>query len=65
MPWLVWPVFVLCLGLIAALEFSLDGRLTIGTPSMARDYGLMAVVCVILAALPCLLTGKLNQNESK
>lgn len=65
MPWFVWPVFVLCLGLIAALEFSLDGRLTIGTPSMARDYGLMAVVCVILAALPCLLTGKLNQNESK
>ena len=65
MPWFVWPVFVLCLGLIAALEFSLDGRLTIGTPSMARDYGLMAVVCVILAFLPCLLTGKLNQNESK
>lgn len=65
MPWFVWPVFVLCLGLIAALEFSLDGRLTIGTPSMARDYGLMAVVCVILAILPCLLTGKLNQNESK
>jgi len=65
MPWLVWPVFVLCLGLIAALEFSLDGRLTIGTPSMARDYGLMAAVCVILAALPCLLTGKLKQNESK
>lgn len=65
MPWFVWPVFVLCLGLIAALEFSLDGRLTIGTPSMARDYGLMAAVCVILAALPCLLTGKLNQNESK
>ena len=65
MPWFVWPVFVLCLGLIAALEFSLDGRLTIGTPSMARDYGLMAAVCVILAALPCVLTGKLNQNESK
>lgn len=65
MPWFVWPVFVLCLGLIAALEFSLDGRLTIGTPSMARDYGLMAVVCVILATIPCLLTGKLNQNESK
>ena len=65
MPWFVWPVFVLCLGLIAALEFSLDGRLTIGTPSMARDYGLMAVVCVILATLTCLLTGKLNQNESK
>ena len=65
MPWFVWPVFVLCLGLIAALEFSLDGRLTIGTPSMARDYGLMAAVCVILAALPCLLTGKLKQNESK
>ncbi len=65
MPWFVWPVFVLCLGLIAALEFLLDGRLTIGTPSMARDYGLMAVVCVILAALPCLLTGKLKQNESK
>lgn len=65
MPWFVWPVFVLCLGLIAALEFSLDGRLTIGTPSMARDYGLMAAVCVILAAIPCLLTGKLNQNESK
>ena len=63
MPWFVWPVFVLCLGLIAALEFSLDGRLTIGTPSMARDYGLMAAV--ILAALPCLLTGKLKQNESK
>ena len=65
MPWFVWPVFVLCLGLIAAVEFSLDGRLTIGTPSMARDYGLMAAVCVILAALPCLLTGKLKQNESK
>ena len=65
MPWFVWPVFFLCLGLIAALEFSLDGRLTIGTPSMARDYGLMAVVCVILATIPCLLTGKLKQNESK
>ncbi len=65
MPLFVWPVFVLCLGLIAALEFSLDGRLTIGTPSMARDYGVMTVVCVILAALPCSLTGELNLDESK
>ena len=65
MPWFVWPVFVLCLGMIAALEFSLDGRLSIGTPSMARDYGLMAAVCVILAAVPCFLTGRLETRYSK
>jgi len=65
MPWFVWLIFILCLGMIAALEFSLDGRLSIGTPSMARDYGLMAVVCIILAALPCALTGKLEACHSK
>ena len=65
MPWFVWLIFSLCLGMIAALEFSLDGRLSIGTPSMVRDYGLMVIVCIILAALPCVLTGRLETCHSK
>lgn len=38
---------------VVALEFSLDGRLTIGIPSLGRDYGIMAALCALMAALPC------------
>ncbi len=47
-----WQVVALCVLLVAALEFSLDGRLTIGTPTLARDYGIMAATCAALFAAP-------------
>jgi len=40
---------------IVLLEFSLDGRLSWGTASEARDYAIMVVLCAVMAAVPCFL----------
>ena len=50
-----WIGLILCAALIVVLEFSLDGRLTIGNPTLARDYGVMFFVCAVMCALPCSL----------
>ena len=47
-----WVLLLLCVAAGVLLEFSLDGRLTWGTPTLLRDYGLMAVACVILLCVP-------------
>lgn len=47
-----WTAVALCVLTVVLLEFSLDGRLTVGTPSLARDYGIMAAVCAALFAVP-------------
>lgn len=47
-----WAVVALCVVGVVLLEFSLDGRLTIGTPTLLRDYSLMAVLCAALFAAP-------------
>ncbi len=52
---IAWIVVVLCVAAVAALEFSLDGRLTFGNPTLARDWSLMAIACAALFATPCLL----------
>ena len=57
-----WIVMVLCVGAVAALEFSLDGRLTFGNPTLARDWGLMAAVCAVLFAMPCMLLRKARKQ---
>ena len=50
-----WLVIVLCVAAVAALEFSLDGRLTFGHPTLLRDWSLMAAACAALFAMPCML----------
>ena len=57
-----WLVMVLCVGAVAALEFSLDGRLTFGNPTLARDWGLMAAACAVLFAMPCMLLRKARKQ---
>ena len=57
-----WLVVVLCVGAVAALEFSLDGRLTFGNPTLARDWSLMAVACAGLFAAPCVLLRKARRQ---
>lgn len=52
---IAWIVVVLCVAAVAVLEFSLDGRLTFGNPTLARDWSLMAAACAALFAMPCLL----------
>lgn len=52
---LSWLGMILCAVMIVLLEFSLDGRLTVGTPSLMRDYSVMAAVCAAMIALPCRL----------
>ena len=53
--WLGWAVMFLCMAGVVLLEFSLDGRLSWGEPSMGRDYALMAVLCAGMFAVPALL----------
>ena len=53
--WISWAVMLLCMAGIVLLEFSLDGRLSWGEPSMGRDYGLMAVLCAAMFAVPASL----------
>lgn len=60
---LAWIVIVLCVGAVAALEFSLDGRLTFGNPTLARDWSLMAIACAALFAMPCMLLRAVRKQE--
>lgn len=46
-----WLVMLLAAAGIVLLEFSLDGRLTFGTPTLLRDYSLMAVCCAAMAGV--------------
>ena len=50
-----WVRIIACAALIVVLEFSLDGRLTFGNPTLLRDYTAMAVVCAALFSTPCAL----------
>jgi len=50
-----WLVVALCVGAVVVLEFSLDGRLTFGEPTLLRDWSLMAAACAALFAMPCML----------
>lgn len=49
---ITWTAVALCVLTVVLVEFSLDGRLTVGTPSLARDYGVMAAACAALFAVP-------------
>ncbi|MDD3335750.1 MAG: prolipoprotein diacylglyceryl transferase [Eubacteriales bacterium] len=57
-----WLIIIVCVAGVALLEFSLDGRFSWGVPSMGRDYALMAVLCCLMAALPCSLCHTLNKK---
>lgn len=50
-----WLTVLLCTIGVVLLEFSLDGRLTIGQPTLLRDYSLMALICAALFANVCSL----------
>lgn len=53
-----WAEVIVCALGVALLEFSLDGRLTIGQPSLLRDYSIMIVLAAILFARNCWLIFK-------
>lgn len=57
-----WGVMAFCIAGLVLLEFSLDGRLSWGAPSMGRDYAIMAALCAALAAMPCSLCYALNHK---
>ena len=61
--WVAWLVVVLCVAAVAVLEFSLDGRLTFGNPTLARDWSLMAASCAALFAMPCMLLGAARRQK--
>lgn len=50
--WPGWLGMIACMLGIVLLEFSLDGRLTWGHPSMLRDYLIMTALCAIMFAIP-------------
>ncbi|NLO84159.1 MAG: hypothetical protein GX096_01830 [Clostridiales bacterium] len=58
---LTWLAVLVCVAGLIFLEFSLDGRITWGAPSMLRDYGIMAVLCILLCAMPCSLYHTLSR----
>ena len=58
-----WVVVVLCVAAVVVLEFSLDGRLTFGNPTLARDWSLMALVCAVLFAMPCTLLREARKQK--
>lgn len=53
--WTVWLTEILCAAVLVVLEFSLDGRLTFGTPTLLRDYTIMAFICAAMLAQPLAL----------
>ncbi len=58
----LWCVQAVCVVGLILLEFSLDGRLSWGVPSMARDYAIMAALCALLFAMPFSLLMTLNRR---
>ena len=60
---IAWIVVALCVAAVAALEFSLDGRLTFGNPTLARDWSLMALACAALFAMPCMLLREAHKQK--
>ena len=52
---LTWLGIILSAAVLIVLEFSLDGRLTFGNPTLLRDYSIMLLVCVGLFVNPCTL----------
>jgi len=51
----MWIDTIACMVGIVLLEFSLDGRLTFGNPTLARDYTLMAVLIANMLLYPLIL----------
>lgn len=49
---LSWVLVFFCVAGGIALEFSLDGRLSLGAPSMLRDYLLMGLLCATIFGVP-------------
>lgn len=62
--WLAWAVMAVCVAGIVLLEFSLDGRVTWGTPSMGRDYAIMAALCALMFATPASLLFTLARKQN-
>lgn len=60
---LAWLALVLCVAAVVVLEFSLDGRLTFGNPTLLRDWSLMAAACAVLFAVSCLLLRKARRQQ--
>ena len=52
---ITWLVILLCTAAVIVLEFSLDGRLTFGTPTLLRDYSVMFIACAALFGSSCTL----------
>lgn len=61
---LSWALLLLCVIAGVLLEFSLDGRITWGNPSMLRDYLIMAVLCVCLFIMPYSLFITLSKKST-
>lgn len=57
-----WAIIALCVVGLIFLEFSLDGRITWGNPSALRDYAIMTVLCILLAAMPLSLYHTLSKR---
>ena len=57
----MWIDTAACVLGVVLLEFSLDGRLTFGNPTLLRDYLLMTVLCVNMVMYPCWLLLKRKQ----
>lgn len=62
-----WLCQLMCVAGLIFLEFSLDGRITWGNPTMGRDYAIMTALCALMAAMPCslyhTLSSRLYRNE--
>ena len=57
----MWIDIPACILGIVLLEFSLDGRITIGHPTLLRDYLLMTILLINMAMYPCWLLLKRKQ----
>lgn len=58
-----WLLFLGCVGLCIALEFSVDGKIWDGLPVPAA-YGLMALCCVIMGMVTCRMVFRSVQKKA-
>ncbi|MEG2355561.1 MAG: prolipoprotein diacylglyceryl transferase [Clostridia bacterium] len=60
--WATWAVLLCCVAGLVFLEFSLDGRIPWGNPTLLCDYALMAALCVTMLLMPCSLYVTLSKR---
>lgn len=61
---MAWAAVVVAAVGVVLIEFALDGRLSIGARSMGVNYLFMALCCILMAVMPCLMMRAVQNKKA-